>query len=265
MRASKTPNGKRWAGVVLLLVGGVLLLRQTGFPMPAWLFTWPMILIIFGLFIGAKHRFTDFSWLVFIFIGSVFLADEIYPDMHLKQYTIPIIIMAVGLLFMLSPRKNCNSRHPFRGRPRQRFRDGEFGCHQDQSFSRPVEDTTSGFTAEDAKSGQDTILDITSIFAGIKKKVLSKQFQGGEITCVFGGAEINLLNADFNSPIIIDVTNIFGGTKLVIPSNWEVRSEVTAIFGSIDDKRSQTINIVPGKTIILKGTIMFGGVEVNSF
>jgi predicted membrane protein len=259
-----SPNGRRWAGAVLLLVGGVLLLRQTGYPMPSWLFTWPMILIVFGLFVGAKHRFTDFSWLVFIFIGSVFLADEIYPGLNLKLYTIPIVIMAVGLLFILSPRRNCNNGR-FRGRFRNRFRDGEFGYHPEPAAAKPVQDSMTGFAPEMSKPGQDTILDVTSIFGGVKKKVLSKQFQGGEVTCVFGGAEINLSNADFNSPISIDVTNIFGGTKFIIPANWEVRSEVTAIFGGIDDKRPQTANVVPEKTIVLNGTIMFGGVEVNSF
>ena len=108
------------------------------------------------------------------------------------------------------------------------------------------------------------MLDITSIFAGIKKRVLSKQFKGGDITCVFGGAELNLMNADFKSPIVLDVTMIFGGTKLIMPPNWELRSEVTAIFGGVDDKRPQA-STVPEKIIILSGTLMFGGIEVNSF
>ena len=112
---------------------------------------------------------------------------------------------------------------------------------------------------------QDTVLDIVSIFAGVKKRVLSKQFKGGDVVCVFGGAEINLTHSDFNSPVVIDVAMVFGGTKLIIPANWELRSEASAIFGGIDDKRPQPTSGVPEKTIILKGILIFGGVEVNSF
>ncbi len=120
-------------------------------------------------------------------------------------------------------------------------------------------------TPYDGDKSLETEIDIVSIFSGVKKRVLSKQFQGGDITCVFGGAEVNLTNADFISPIVLDVTMIFGGTKLIVPANWELRSEVAAIFGGIDDKRPQPSVSVPEKTIIVKGTLMFGGVEVNSF
>ena len=82
---------------------------------------------------------------------------------------------------------------------------------------------------------------------------------------IVGGAEINLANADFTSPIEIEVVNVFGGTKLIEPSKWEIRSDVTAIFGGVDDKRHQPPNLVPEKVIILKGTLLFGGVEVTSF
>ena len=112
---------------------------------------------------------------------------------------------------------------------------------------------------------REAVLDITSIFGGVKKSVLSKQFNGGDVVCFFGGAEINLTNADFVSPIEIDVVNVFGGTKLILPANWEIRSEITAIFGGVDDKRRQAPNTVSEKTIILKGTNLFGGVEIISY
>jgi hypothetical protein len=142
---------------------------------------------------------------------------------------------------------------------------GRFRRHH---FNKPAELTSPESTevlAAETDITQDTELDIVSIFAGIKKRIMSKQFQGGDIVCVFGGAELNLTNADFISPVALDVTMVFGGTKLIIPANWEVRSEVTAIFGGVDDKRPQPTSSIPEKTIILKGTLMFGGIEVNSF
>jgi hypothetical protein len=64
----------------------------------------------------------------------------------------------------------------------------------------------------------------------------------------------------------IEVTTIFGGTKLIIPSNWEIKSEAVMIFGGIEDKRRmQTITGPPEKTLLLKGTVLFGGIEIKSY
>lgn len=249
-RRNKFLSNNRWTGLILLLVGGVLLLRQFGYPLPGWLISWEMILIVVGLVIGIRHGFKDFSWLVMIVVGAVFLSDDVFPDIKLRQYAVPVIIITVGLLFVLSPKRMCGGHDRWKRRRMGRF--GEL--HNLEAEPLPVE----------VDSTQETVLDITSIFAGIKKRVLSKQFKGGDITCVFGGAELNLMNADFTSPIVLDVTMIFGGTKLIIPPNWELRSEVTAIFGGVDDKRPQASG-VPEKVIILSGTLMFGGIEVNSF
>jgi predicted membrane protein len=246
-------NNNRWVGLLLLLVGAVLLLRQTGYPVPHWIFSWQMILILVGLFIGIRHGFKDFSWLIMIVVGLVFLSDDIWPGSRIKQFAIPIIIISVGLLFFLSPRRMCSGRRKFR-RHLNRFDAPPAATHE-----------VAAVTPYDGDKSLETEIDIVSIFSGVKKRVLSKQFQGGDITCVFGGAEVNLTNADFISPIVLDVTMIFGGTKLIVPANWELRSEVAAIFGGIDDKRPQPSVSVPEKTIILKGTLMFGGVEVNSF
>jgi predicted membrane protein len=233
-------------------VGGVLLMRQTGYAFPDWLFTWEALLITVGIFVGIHNGFKDLSWLVMILVGLVFLSDNIWPNIQMKQYVIPIAIIAVGLVFILSPkRRHCRHRGWFR-KNNNLFGEAP-GFESTPSASGDLEPT------------HETIIDLVSVFAGIKKRVLSKQFKGGDITCVFGGAEVNLTHADFVSPVVLDVTMIFGGTKLIIPANWEVRPEVTAIFGGVDDKRPQPTSGVPEKTLILKGTLMFGGIEVNSF
>ena len=92
----------------------------------------------------------------------------------------------------------------------------------------------------------------------------SKNLRGGEIVAVFGGAEVNLTQADFYNRIEIEVVQIFGGTKLVVPANWEVRSEAVALFGGIEDKR-MPMAPSPDKVLVLKGTTIFGGIEIKSF
>lgn len=263
---TKRVKESTWIGVLFLLVGGIWLLRQSGYPLPSWLFTWEMILILFGLFVGIKNGFRDFSWLIFIIIGGVFLTDNIWPELSFRQYMWPIIIITLGLMFILAPKGPCRGRREhMRGRMHRRREMREM-MMQDRP-PEPLTDENIARAAEpvDYDNTLETSLDIVSIFGGVKKKVLSKQFAGGDIVCVFGGAQINLANTDFTSPVVLDLVQIFGGAKLVVPANWEVRSEIAAIFGGVDDKRPQPANAAPEKTLILKGTIIFGGVEVNSY
>jgi hypothetical protein len=90
-------------GLLLLLVGGVLLARELGVPFPDWLFTWPMILILVGLYMGTKLRFRNPGWLIPTFIGVIFLADQMI-GYNLKPFIVPVVIIAAGLLFMFRPR-----------------------------------------------------------------------------------------------------------------------------------------------------------------
>ena len=81
-----------------------------------------------------------------------------------------------------------------------------------------------------------------------------------------GGTEINLMKADIQQPILLEVNNVFGGAKLIVPSNWDVKNEVTAVFGGIEDKRTINTGIPdPEKIIVLKGTCVFGGIEITNY
>ena len=59
-------------GIILLAIGGILLARQVGADLPSWLFTWPMILIVVGLFVAIKTNFRDFGWIFLIGGRSIF-------------------------------------------------------------------------------------------------------------------------------------------------------------------------------------------------
>ena len=125
-----------------------------------------------------------------------------------------------------------------------------------------------GLTADDPTTSfsQDDYIDTTSIFGGTKKNILTKDFKGGDVVNVFGGTELNLTQADINGTAILELTTIFGGTKLIVPSNWSVKSEAVTIFGGIEDKRQLPPSLdQPEKILLLKGTVIFGGIDIKSF
>lgn len=128
-----------------------------------------------------------------------------------------------------------------------------------------MERETITLESDESYSSEDFV-NTTCIFGGTKKVVLSKNFKGGDLVNVFGGAEIDLTQADINDKAVIEVTAIFGGATLIVPSNWEVKSTVITIFGGINDKRKiAALTEQTGKKLILKGTVIFGGVEIKSY
>lgn len=229
-------------GVILLIIGSFLLARQMGVQLPGWLFTWPMIPIVVGVFVGIKTRFRDFGWILLIGVGVFFLLEKMQA-WSLKDYILPMTIIGVGLAIVV----NAIFRKP-------KIVTGEPSLSADGS---PVYSTPEGNTED--------VMEVISVFGSAKRVVLSKNFKGGEVISVFGSAEINLINADFNGTLVLEVVQVFGGTKLIIPPHWEVQSKTAAIFGGIDDKRAPQGTKHPEKLVIIDGATFFGGLTISSY
>ncbi|MBE7172286.1 MAG: hypothetical protein INR73_16990 [Williamsia sp.] len=250
----KKSNNSVLAGLILLVIGGVLLLNRMGFPFPNWLFQWPMILVIIGVFDGIRNGFRSPAAIILILIGGFFLLDYIIPSYSLRHYTWPLIIIALGIGLILRP------RHGKRYRNQQEGFISNTGTHEPGSYAEPMpEFGQPGYSKED-------YVDAVSVFGATRKIIVSKNFRGGDLVCLFGGHEIDLRQADIQGEVVLDVTQIFGGTKLIIPSSWHVKSEMTAFFGGIEDKRQMSqVTVNPQKVLILDGTSIFGGIDIRNY
>lgn len=254
----KHGNGHIWTGVLLLLVGGVALAKSMGADIPGWLFSWQMLLIVIGLSIGLKKGFTGGGWFMPVLIGGLFLANEYYWHGEMNRHLWPIILIVIGAMFLFKPKskrwRECGEKKSTDMKPEEPTVFLEVKAGTDTPKTEPV-----GIS-------EDDYLDTTSIFGGTEKVVLSKNFKGGSMTNIFGGSEINLTQADINGTARLDVTAIFGGATLIVPANWVVKSEAVTIFGGISDKRSVGgYSDSTAKNLIIKGTILFGGLEIKSF
>jgi hypothetical protein len=237
----KEPNrsGRVMGGAFIVILGVIFLLRQAGVEIPYLKFSWETILIAVGLYLGFRHSFKGFAWLVPIIIGIVFLTKDYYPELEIHRYIWPIAIIGVGLFMILKKNK--------------------IGTDQNwRSWDGNINET----------SGDDFI-DSTVIFGGVKKNIISKNFRGGEAVTVFGGTEINLTQADVPNPIVLDLTQVFGGTKLLVPPHWKIQSQdVVCILGGVEDKRpimADPSAADSNKILILKGTCILGGIDIKSY
>ncbi len=252
-------NNNRVIMGVMLVAGGFLLLAyKLGAPIPKWIFSWEVLLIFLGILSGIKHRFHNAGWIIMISIGSIFLIDEQMPQLDLHEYIVPIIVIGVGALFILRPKHSWEfSRKRREWRNNNRF--GSWGSNAQDSAAQEAADEGSITDAD--------YLKINSVFSGVKRTILSKNFKGGTVSCMFGGAEIDLTQADINGRVVLRIEQAFGGTKLMIPPHWNVQNEIDGAFHGVDDKRNYNAASMPdpSKVLVLKGSCMFAGVDIRSY
>ena len=188
-----------------------------------------MLLIVIGLFNLARKAYTPA--IILIAIGTFFLID--IPD-NMRENFWPALIVLVGITFLFQ-RRGTHPKNPF----------GDF------------DKTTSSST---------DFIDETAVFGRRNISVVTENFQGGKITSIFGGSKINLRYAKPVEGCAIDIATIFGGTKIIVPEDWNVKIEVVSIFGGFEDKRGYSVisRTGTGKVVVIKGTCIFGGGELNS-
>jgi hypothetical protein len=120
-------------------------------------------------------------------------------------------------------------------------------------------------------------LNDVNIFWGGKRRIVAKNFVGGEIVSIFGGFDIDLREADILGNVAeIEVVTIFGGGDIRVPLNWEIVMETVGIFGGCGDRTRHPDPSVGGaspaggsaapqlKTLIIKGVAIFGGMNVKN-
>ncbi|SEO59522.1 LiaF domain-containing protein [Mucilaginibacter sp. OK283] len=295
INSPQNPNrGKAMAGIILLVVGAILLLKQFSlFFLPESLELWPLWLVAWGLYVGAKHNFQKSSGPMLIAIGVVlFIINNIHDS---DRIVWPIAIIAFGMWLIV---RRGKSHDPVTGKYKTKWeKDYADPANWGKRTEKPkfdfgkMEDPIVDYTVKDGgeipSSGEpaaadanippqdtppfghhngDDYLDTVSIFGGVNKTILSKNFKGGDIVNIFGGAELDFTQADIDGRVYLDITQIFGGTKIIVPSNWQVVSDLAAVFASVDDKRIRsTASNVNGKILVLKGVSIFAGVDIRSY
>ncbi|WP_114747749.1 LiaF transmembrane domain-containing protein [Pleomorphovibrio marinus] len=235
-------------GALVLIIGGLLLLKQLGIFFPVWLFTWPMILIAIGILIGVRHGFRNTSSVVLILIGGYFLArNYLGLPFELEKFLLPIALIILGIYLMANRKKKGAE-----------FWEGHF-----DRFEREVRTGKSKLKTEEQHMDY---INEESIFCGSKKRVISKTFKGGEITTIFGGTDVDLTHADMEAPAHLEVNVVFGGLKLIVPAHWDVQLGVSNIAASVDDKRFLHQGPVDAeKKLVLSGAVVFGGIEITTY
>ena len=224
-------DSRVFLGILFVAIGALLIMENLDFlsyDLSHVLISWPMLLIVIGLY--NMSRKAGSAGAILIGIGTFFLLPRIFDFQDGFYHNFwPIILVVVGIVFIFQWRKTPHF-----------------------SFGGEVD--------------KNDVLDETAIFGGRNMSLVSEQFKGGKITSIFGGSKINLLYCKPVEGCVIDVATIFGGTKIIVPENWNIKTEVVSIFGGFEDKRGNSVisRVDQSKVVIIKGSAIFGGGEITS-
>jgi len=231
----QNPKGRNNSifGILLILFGGALILNNLDLisnDLHHIIFSWPMLLIALGsLFAFAKNdRTTGYS---LILIGGVFMLPRLFDwQFDLYQFFWPVLLIILGII-VIRKRNSCPQNM----------------CNRSEKSTDYINEL--------------------NIFGGGERIINTKNFKGGNITCMFGGGEVDLSYAELaEGTNTIELFAMFGGSVIIVPPDWDVKVNVSAVLGGVSDKRVPTPNYIvePKKELIIKGFVALGGCEIKS-
>ena len=231
-------SGRIFAGLVLIVIGGLFLLDRLGeFDFGTMLSRyWPVIFFLIGISTLISNGFRRIgSALFFFLLGGVFLAMEFdLLGEDIWNYIWPAAIILVGLWLLVRPAFRLGGSESARG-------------------------------AGKIPGIKDSDVDIVAMFSGQKRRIEATAFRGGRATALFGGAELDLTGATLaEGKATLELTAIFGGVDLRVPRNWRVVVDAVPILGGVDDKRAPVAEADVKATLYVKATAIFGGIDIKN-
>lgn len=224
-------QGRIFAGLLIIFLGIIFLLGSMGRLDVGDFFSdyWPLLLIFVGIWhiIGNQFRQNAFGFIL-IFVGLFFLLVNLdILSKNIWKFFFPILIIVIGLWVLFKPR--------FIG----------------------IKDKVPSIKEDD--------LGIFLLFSGVNRRVDSDQFRGGKATVLFGGIELDLTAVKLaGNEATVEVNAIFGGLEMRVPEEWKVVVDSNAILGGIDDKHRHRPSEGPVSTLYVKGTAIFGGIDIKN-
>ena len=232
-------------GLVIIGIGvWWLLSRMDILSVPPWILSWPVILMGVGIFQLVASEFKKKGGYITLAAGALFFVKQqrLLPA-EFDPYFWPVVLIGVGLAVFI-------------------------GRNRSSKFEKKMDEWADHKAAHpNAELDNSETLDSLVIMGGTHKDIISKNFKGGEITCIMGGTELYFGKADLQQEAIIDVTVLMAGIKILVPQNWNVNINTTNILGGVDDKRHRHLEspVEKNKSLTITGTVMMGGIDLQSY
>ena len=239
-------KGRIFFGIIVVVVGVLLLLMALDLVaidgIGELLLYVPSLFILWGLYLLVAQRFKRaLGPIVLIAIAAV--VQLMLLDVLKWDYVWPIAIILIGVAIIAGG-------SGYRGRRRRERR------RREQRHAKP-----------DAHASSEGNLDISVTMSEVDERNRSKEFQGGEISCVMGRVKLDLTEAEIvEPPARIHVDIVMGGVEILVPDHWIVQNDFARTMGEVEDHTESRRSAAPddGATLILSGSVTMGHATIES-
>lgn len=109
-------------------------------------------------------------------------------------------------------------------------------------------------------------LERTVFFGSADVQGTGTALSGGSLTCVFASARADLRAATLAvEEVTLEIFVLFGSVELRVPASWRVVTDVQPIFGSAEERGVAPLLGDTPPTLRVRGTVIFGSIELERF
>ena len=217
-------------GLILILLGVVIGINSLGIAKIDIFFEgWWTLFIIIPCFIGLIKDEDKKGSIIGLIIGVLLLlsARNILDFAIVWKLIIPIILVIIGVSFI--------------------FKD---------TFNKKVNDEIKKLNKNSKNKDE-----LCATFSSQNVRV-DDEFNGINLTSVFGGIKYDLRDAKIKKDTLIKACSVFGGIDILVPENVKVKVKSSSIFGGVDNKSKSSVKD-DSCTIYIDATCVFGGVDIK--
>ncbi|MBK7474207.1 MAG: hypothetical protein IPI73_29645 [Betaproteobacteria bacterium] len=220
-------------GVLIILAGTLALLDNLNvFNARQVIQFWPTVLIVFGVLKVYQARDAGgyaVGGALIVVGAAITLRNMGIIDFRWRDWW-PLLLIAGGVLIIVT---------------------GMFGRLAGRSMG-----------AVETRSSSDSWVDVGVLMSGVGMSNATQDFQGGKVSAIVGGVEIDLRKASIRDSAALSVFALMGGIVLKVPADWSVVSNCVPIMGGVDDQSVPPAN--PVKRLVITGYVIMGGIEVKN-
>lgn len=231
-----------FGGALLIVFGTLLFFDNLGIlPVSVFGAFWPIVFILLALYgFFRTNSATVRVWSAASFVAGVLLILDAFHVIRVTAATLwPLALIAAGVAMLV-----CRARWTEFS---NRFSIGA------NTATRPVANSLTEF----------------ALFSQVKRRIETQNFEGGDLSSVFGSIELDLRWAGISTPgkiAVLEANAAFGAVELRIPETWRLSLQGNAVFGAYEDKTIPP-RPEPGvetPTLVIKGGTAFGAVVVRN-
>lgn len=235
-----------------------------------------LLVFILGIIRGINKNFKGNDWWI-IMVLAAFLW---MANLDLVKYTLwgvifPAVLVIVGARIILS-RKNKSlaknrqtSYTEVNDTPQLPIEDTDIPGNSHQYHYQDQQHTGSGHrtshTTDNRYDNNNDYIRVDTVLGSNSKVVISKNFQGGNISSIMGSTDLILSKSDIDGTAYLDLFTLMGEINIIVPADFNVINNTPSLLGSVEDKRNFMTEVNNNKNLILRGQVILGSVNIKNF